>query len=999
MVVLLAYLLLLSYGPGNIHCSTVRHENRTDVHSLLEFKAATNDPTGALRSWNRRVHYCNWTGVRCSSLKPGRVVALRLPGQSLSGEITPSIGNLTYLKVLDLSSNGFSCLLPPMNQLHELVLLDLRNNSFHGIIPDSLMNCSNLHYLVLSGNMLQGPIPKKIGSLYNLLGLGLARNNLTGIIPSTISNATQLEQLDLGENELGGSIPDVFGQWPKMLELSVGENRLSGRIPPSFFNLTSVQILGLYANKLQGELPPDIGDTLPEIILFSLGENMLHGHIPASLGNASRLQLMDLSNNSFVGEIPIFGKLPNLENLNLGYNMLESSESQRWESLYGLTNCSNLYALTLDNNQLQGAIPDLIGKLSTKLTRLHMNGNNLSGIVPLSLANRSSIIDLDLSNNSLTGKIEGWLASLINLQYLDLHGNNFAGSIPPSFGNLSELTILSLAQNEFEGHIPPTLGKLSQLSRLDLSYNNLQGDIPPEIGNLKQLISLYLSSSRLSGKIPDDLGKCQGLITIQMDHNNLTGVIPTSLGNLLSLDMLNLSYNDLSGVIPTVLSDLQLLSKLDLSYNRLRGAIPRNGVFEHPANVSLDGNSGLCGQATGFHVPSCPDASPRTGRHYRLITVLITIIGFLSLALLTCFIIHEKIPQATFSLLPSLGEKFPRVSYWDLARATSNFSEINLIGEGSYSSVYKGKLKQVKTEIAIKILDLEIPGAEGSFALECKALRGIRHRNIVPLITECSAIDNKGNAFRAIIYAFMPNGNLDTWLHHQGNQAAGRHLGLAQRISIATNIADALDYLHHYSGRPIIHCDLKPSNILLDIHMNACLGDFGIARFYIDSKLRTVGDSSSITVNGTLGYMAPEYAENGHASTCGDVYSFGIVLLEMLTGKRPTDDMFRNELTIVRFVETNFPDHTLNFLDSRLVNECNGGIDQIAAGTENPPIFQSLLSLLRVALQCTRQSPTERLNMREVATQLCKINMVNTGGRVRSSTSFRRLVSWASQRS
>lgn len=181
--------------------------------------------------------------------------------------------------------------------------------------------------------------------------------------------------------------------------------------------------------------------------------------------------------------------------------------------------------------------------------------------------------------------------------------------------------------------------------------------------------------------------------------------------------------------------------------------------------------------------------------------------------------------------------------------------------------------------------------------------------------------------------------------------------------------------------------------------MNACLGDFGIARFYIDSELRTVGDSSSITANGTLGYMAPEYAERSHASTCGDVYSFGIVLLEMLTGKRPTDHMFRNELTIVRFVETNFPDHTLNFLDSRLLDECNDAINQVAPGSENPPIFQSLLSLVRVALLCTRQSPSERLSMREVATQLRKINMVNTGGRTRSSTSFKRLVSWASQRS
>ncbi|KAI4984848.1 hypothetical protein ZWY2020_017478, partial [Hordeum vulgare] len=234
-------------------------------------------PTGALRFWNRRVHYCNWTGVICGSLKPRRVAALQLPGQSLSGEITPSFGNLTYLKALNLSSNGFSGLLPPLNLLQELIHLDLSSNS----------------------NMLQGPIPKKIGSLHNLLGLGLSKNNLTGIIPPTMSNATQLTELGLAENQLGGIIPDVFVQWPKMLELSVGENRLSGRIPPSIFNLSRTRTLGLYANKLQGELPPDIGDTLPEIILFSLGENMLHGHIPASLGNASRLQFRRVHSTIF----------------------------------------------------------------------------------------------------------------------------------------------------------------------------------------------------------------------------------------------------------------------------------------------------------------------------------------------------------------------------------------------------------------------------------------------------------------------------------------------------------------------------------------------------------------------------------------------------------------------------------------------------------------------------------------------------------------------------
>ncbi|KAI5010743.1 hypothetical protein ZWY2020_012880 [Hordeum vulgare] len=232
MVILLAFLLLLSYGAANIHCAAVSHGNRTDVHSLLEFKAATNDPTGALRSWDRRVHYCNWTGVVCSYGNPGRVAGLELEGESLSGEITPSLGNLTYLMILNLSSNGFSGQLPSLNQLHELVILDLSNNSFYGIIPDSFMNCSNLKGVDLSRNMLQGSIPMNIGSLYNLIGIDLSRNNLTGVIPPSISNATQLVILFLQENQLQGGIPDVFGQLSNLKRLDLSYNNLQGVLPP-----------------------------------------------------------------------------------------------------------------------------------------------------------------------------------------------------------------------------------------------------------------------------------------------------------------------------------------------------------------------------------------------------------------------------------------------------------------------------------------------------------------------------------------------------------------------------------------------------------------------------------------------------------------------------------------------------------------------------------------------------------------------------------------------
>lgn len=383
--------------------------------------------------------------------------------------------------------------------------------------------------------------------------------------------------------------------------------------------------------------------------------------------------------------------------------------------------------------------------------------------------------------------------------------------------------------------------------------------MPLEVVNLKQLTKLYLSSSKLIGQIPVTLGECQNLVTIQMGGNVLTGNIPLSFSKLKSLSTLNLSHNNLSGTIPIYLSDLQLLIQLDLSYNNLQGEIPTNGVSKNATAVSLGGNLGFCGGVVDFHMPPCPGISWRTERYYYLVKVLVPIFGFMSLALLAyCIIIHEKKTLKKMHLLmPVFGTKLPKVSYRDIVQATGNFSETNLIGRGSYSSVYRGKLNQVKTEVAIKVLDLEMRGAERSFLLECEALKSIRHRNLIPLITACSTIDHKGNACKALIYAFMPNGDLDTWLHHQEVQTAPKNLGLAERISIAINIADALEYLHHDSGRPIIHCDLKPSNILLDIHMNACLGDFGIARFYLDYISRSVGDSNSISAKGTVGYTAP----------------------------------------------------------------------------------------------------------------------------------------------
>ena len=402
------------------------------------------------------------------------------------------------------------------------------------------------------------------------------------------------------------------------------------------------------------------------------------------------------------------------------------------------------------------------------------------------------------------------------------------------------------------------MGKLQRLLELNVSYNNLQGPIPPDVSNLQQLIELDLSSNKIEGEIPSTLGECLQLQILQMDCNILTGNI-SPLSSLTSLNMLNLSHNNLSGFIPIQLGNMSSLTQLDLSYNDLQGEIPWDGVFRNASAVSLVGNRGLCGGLLDLHMPPCPIASRRKVAQYYLIRVLIPIFGFMSLLMLVYFVLTKKRTTQEPSLSP-LGDQFPIVSYNDLVQATQNFSESNLIGRGGCGSVYRGKLMENKLEVAIKVLDIDMRGAEKSFLAECEALRNIRHRNLVPIITACSTVDTNGNVFKALIYEFMPNGNLDSWLHQEVNGKVRKTLNLNQRTCLAVNIADVLDYLHNESGKTIIHCDVKPSNILLDDDMNARLGDFGIAKFYLDSRSTSTGDSKTISstgVKGTIGYIPP----------------------------------------------------------------------------------------------------------------------------------------------
>ncbi|WVZ74627.1 hypothetical protein U9M48_022788 [Paspalum notatum var. saurae] len=366
-------LVLLYYGAASTHCSTV-HENNRDLQALLDFKQGiTSDPNGALSNWAMSSHFCQWNGVKCTPTPPLHVTYLLLDGQKLSSQISSSLGNLTFLKYLDLSSNNFVGPVPLLDSLQQLLILYLNNNNLSENIPDALTSCSNLTALDLSSNSLVGSIPPKLGLLSNLV------------------------YLNLRSNQLNGSIPGELGQL-KLQTLILSNNRLSGEIPQAFYRLSSLNYLG---------------------------------PIPASLGNnALGLQVIDLSFNNFTGQIPTsLGKLSNLTFLNLEYNWLVARNNQDWEFLNALRNCTSLQTLSLSYNELHGSLPPSIGNLSASLQTLLLGGNSLSGQVPQSIGKLRGLTWLALDENNFSGTIEGWIEKLKSLKKLHLESNKFSGHI------------------------------------------------------------------------------------------------------------------------------------------------------------------------------------------------------------------------------------------------------------------------------------------------------------------------------------------------------------------------------------------------------------------------------------------------------------------------------------------------------------------------------------------------------------------------------------------
>ncbi|KAH9716282.1 protein kinase domain-containing protein [Citrus sinensis] len=489
---------------------------------------------------------------------------------------------------------------------------------------------------------------------------------------------------------------------------------------------------------------------------------------------------------------------------------------------------------------------------------------------------------------------------------LNISGLNLTGTIPSELGNLSSLQTLDLSFNWFSGSIPASIFNMSSLLSIRFTNNTLFGELPPNFCNhLSNLEYLFLKSNMFHGKIPSTLSNCKRLRNISLSLNDFSGTIPKEIGNVTTLIGLHLRGNKLQGVIPHEIDNLHNLEWMIFSFNKLVGVVPTT-IF----NVST--------------------------------------LKFLYLGSNSFF---GRLPSSADVRLPNLEElslsaNQRRFTYLELFQATNGFSENNLIGRGGFGFVYKARI-QDGMEVAVKVFDLQYGRAIKSFDIECGMIKRIRHRNIIKFINSCSSDD-----FKALVLEYMPYGSLEKCLY-----SSNYILDIFQRLNIMIDVASALEYLHFGYSVPIIHCDLKPNNVLLDDNMVAHLSDFGMAKPFLKED-QSLTQTQTLA---TIGYMAPEYGREGRVSTNGDVYSFGIMLMETFTRKKPTDESFTGEMTLKRWVNDLLLISIMEVVDANLLSH----EDKHFVAKE-----QCMSFVFNLAMKCTIESPEERINAKEIVTKL-----------------------------
>eukprot|EP00897_Mesotaenium_endlicherianum_P007647 jgi/Mesen1/6910/ME000354S06101 len=642
---------------------------------------------------------------------------------------------------------------------------------------------------------------------------------------------------------------------------------------------------------------------------------------------------------------------------------------------------------------------------------------NLGGPIPASINNLITLSYLEISNSNFTGSIPSF-SNLKNAYWIALDRNRLTGTITDQFAGCKSLSHLSMINNLLEGPLPTNLGNAENLVDLLLGYNRLSGVIPDSFQNLISLTSFQIHNNNMSGAIPASLTTLPSLYYIDMSNNNLSGEIPAlfeSAKLITGRSGLLLANNSLTGPIPSSIDIfarkvLQTMS-IDLSGNKLSGPVaPSLLQLASQTSKLKPGNEGLCGIPLS---PACPPPSPPppfvalqspslTPAHHKssgLSTTAVVgiVLGLLALlaAMIGGFMVFLK-----KSAPPASGKKKDNIKggkafksgfkgfgynsdneslsgkscksvasskvdapivfeYEDLMEATEGFHHERLLGRGGFGHVYRGSFPD-GGEVAVKVLNKAGNKGQGEkeYAAEVETISRSHHRHLVKLIGYCSE-----GAHRILVFEYIAKGSLAYHLHADKNES----LPWNSRVKIAVGAAKGLAYLHEACVPRIVHRDIKPSNILIDGHFEAKISDFGLAVLVPD------GVSAVTTrVLGTWGYVAPDYAGSEKVCEKADTFSFGMVLLEIISGKKPFGDQDLLEWVRERLRRPPAACHCFVLLSPQ-AKELHAEqrhselVDPRMHGDYNAAQMESFLTL---ALLCLELDPLKRPGMGQVVRML-----------------------------